>query len=211
MRLSAIVAAAAFLLSVHVAGAQSKPASPAPAQGATAKAPAPAAPATSAAPGDYVIGLADVLTVTYRDEKEMTGDHLVRPDGKITLPLIGDIEVVGLTTEQAKDRLLQASSTLFKNPTISVGVKDINSLTVYITGGVAKPGPYKILSPMTVLQLISIAGGLREFVDGKNVVIIRNEGSKPTFFRFNYKEVSEGKNLGQNINLKPNDTVSVPE
>jgi len=140
----------------------------------------------------------------------MTGDRLVRPDGKITMPLIGDVEVVGLTPEQAKDRLAKLS-TLFINPTISVGVKDINSRVVSITGGVEKPGQYKILAPMDVVQLISLAGGLREYTSGKSITIIRGDGAKQTSFKFNYKEVLEGKNLKQNIPLQPGDRVLVPE
>lgn len=162
-------------------------------------------------PADYVIGAGDVLAINYRDEKEMTGDYLVRPDGKITLPLIDDINVLGLTPDQLKERLNQASAKYFVNPTITVGAKVINSRKVFITGGVAKPAPYDLLIPMTVSQLISVAGGLREFVSGKNITIIRKEGGKSSSFKFNYKEVLEGKNLGQDIPLKPGDTVLVPE
>ena len=202
-----VTTAALFVLSVNVA-AQTKPASPAPSQGV------PVAPAASSItrtlPMDYVIGPGDVLEVAYRDEKDMTGDRLVRPDGKITMPLIGDVEVVGLTPEQAKDRLLKLS-TLFRNPTISVGVKNINSRKVSITGSVMKPGQYDILAPMDVIQLISVAGGLREYTSGKAITIIRGDGPKQTSFKFNYKEVLEGKNLKQNIPLQPGDRVLVPE
>ena len=162
-------------------------------------------------PADYVIGAGDVLTVTYWRDKDMTGDYIVRPDGKITLPLVNDVEAIGLTPDQLKDRLLKASAKMFVDPSITVGLKEINSRKVYITGGVQKPGPYDLLAPMTVLQLISTAGSLSEFVDGKNIVIIRNEGGKQTSFKFNYKEVTAGKRLEQNILLKPGDTVSVPE
>jgi polysaccharide export outer membrane protein len=209
MKVTAFITAAALVALVNVAGAQTKPATPAPAPGKTA----PAAPATGVKPpADYVIGAGDVLTVTYRDEKEMTGDHLVRPDGKITIPLgIGDIEVLGATTQQVTERLEKASSAMFVKPTITVGVKAINSRKVSITGFVEKPGQYDILGPMDVLELISLAGGLREFTSGKEITIIRTDGGQQRSFRFNYKEVLEGKKLEQNIQLKPGDRVLVPE
>ena len=210
MRLT-VIAAALFAASVNVA-AQAKPAP----QTVTVKPQAPAAkpPATSAtnvtAPPDYVIGPSDVLSINYRNEKDMTGDYIVRPDGKITLPLLNDVDVLGLTPEQLKDRLLPPSAKLLVDPTITVGIKAINSRKVYISGGINKPGPYDLLGPMTVVQLISSAGGLREFADGK-VTIIRIEGGKEQVFRFNYKEVLDGKNLKQNILLKSGDTVLVKE
>lgn len=93
------------------------------------------------------------------------------------------------------------------NPTISVGVKVINSRKLSITGYIEKPGQYDILAPMDVVQLISLAGGLREYTNGKEIRILRTDGGKQTSFRFNYKEVLEGKNLNQNIQLKPGDRV----
>ena len=203
---TAAIAAALFAVSVNVA-AQTKAA---PQTTVKPAAPPTAAQPTRTPPADYVIGPGDVLEVAYRDEKEMTGDRLVRPDGKITMPLIGDVEVVGLTPDQAKDRLVKLS-TLFVNPTISVGVKDINSRKVSITGSVMKPGQYDILAPMDVVQLIAVAGGLREYTSGKAITIIRGDGAKQTSFRFNYKEVLEGRNLKQNIPLQPGDRVLVPE
>ena len=177
---------------------------------------APAAPrqspaATSATPPDYVIGPRDVLTIAYWREKEMSADYLVRPDGKISLPLLGDVEAAGLTPHQLRDRLTQASIKYFVDPMVVVGVKAINSRTVFIVGGVVKPGVYDLLSPMDVLSLIAVAGGLREFADGRNIVIIRNEEGIQRVFRFNYREVLTGENLGQNIFLKPGDRVMVAE
>jgi polysaccharide biosynthesis/export protein len=203
------VATALLVLTTVPAWAQAKPAAP-------AAPPARQAPATQNAgaslvtpPADYVIGAGDVLFINYWRDKDMTNDYIVRPDGKITLPLINDVDAVGLTPDQLKDRLLKASANLFVDPSITVGVKTINSRKVYITGGVQKPGPYDLLTPMTVAQLISVAGGLAEFVSGKDIRILRNEGGKQTVVNFNYKEMLEGKNLGQNISLKPGDTVLV--
>lgn len=198
----AAFAAALSVVSVNVV-AQTKPAP----QTTAAK---PLA-ASVTMPSDYVIGPADVLNITYRDEKDMTGDYIVRPDGKITLPLLGDVEAVGTTPEKLTERLLTVSDKLFRNPTITVGVKAINSRKVSITGSVMKPGQYDILAPMDVVQLISLAGGLREYTSGKAITILRGEGAKQQSFRFNYKEVLEGRNLVQNIPLRPGDRVLVPE
>jgi polysaccharide biosynthesis/export protein len=201
----AAIAAALFAVSVNVA-AQTKPAP----QTTTAKTPAASA-TTVTPPSDYVIGPSDVLSISYRNEKDMTGDYIVRPDGKITLPLLGDISAVGSTPEKLTEELVKVSDKLFVNPTISVGVKAINSRKVSITGGVEKPGQYDILAPMDIVQLISLAGGLREYTSGKAITIIRGDGTQQTSFKFNYKEVLEGKNLKQNIPLRPGDRVLVPE
>ena len=211
MKVSAFIAATALVALVNVAGAQTKPTAPAPSPGTTAK--PPAAPAAGVkVPSDFVIGPGDVLAINYRDEKEMTSEYLVRPDGKITIPLgIGDIDVLGKTTEQVTELLEKVSMPFFKKPTISVGLKAINSRKVSITGYVEKPGQYDIIGPLDVVQLISLAGGLREFTDGKNITIIRTEGGRQTSRRFNYKEVLEGRNLDQNIPLQPGDRVLVPE
>jgi polysaccharide export outer membrane protein len=97
-----------------------------------------------------------------------------------------------------------------EEPTVSVVVKAINSRKVFITGQVAKPGPYPLGAPTTVLQLITIAGGVAEYADKDKIIVLRNENGKQTTFRFNYEQVTKGKNLPQNIELKPGDTVVVP-
>ena len=134
MKATAIIAIV-FAASVSLAAQ----APPAPAQEPIAK-PA-SAPSPITPPADYVIGKGDVLEVVYRDEKEISGDRLVRPDGKITIPLVGDVEVAGLAPEQAREAIVKASAALYKNPTITLGVKDNNSRMVFNNGGVAKPGP----------------------------------------------------------------------
>ena len=200
--------ATASVLFVSVAQAQTKPAPAAPAQGAAAKPQPASAAGVTTLPSDYVIGPADVLTITYRNEKDMTGDYIVRPDGKITLPFFGDVDAIGVTPEKLMERLVTVSEKLYVNPTITVGVRTINSRKVSITGSVQKPGQYDILGPMDVVDLISLAGGLREYTSGKEIRILRGNQES---FKFNYKEVLDGKNLKQNIPLKPGDRVLVPE
>jgi len=178
--------------------------------------PGSAAPAATAAapavvvPPDYVIGPDDVLSVVYWRDKEMSTDVVVRPDGKISLPLLNDMTAAVLTPAQLGERLVEDSKRFIEDPNVTVVVRTINSRKVFITGEVAKPGFYPLGGPTTVLQLIAVAGGLRDYADSKNIVVVRNENGKPVSYQFNYKNVVSRKNLTQNIELKPGDTVVVP-
>jgi polysaccharide biosynthesis/export protein len=192
-------------------------------QAAPAATPAPAipapiaatAPAVTAAAGvavapDYVIGSDDVLSVVFWRDKELTADVTVRPDGNISIPLINDVHAAGLTPAQLKDRIAEEAKKYIEDPSVTVVVKDIKSRRVFITGEVRKPGPYVLTGQMSVLQLISVAGGLADYAKPEKISIVRNEAGKPQSYKFNYKEVLEGKKLAQNIELKPGDTVIVP-
>jgi polysaccharide export outer membrane protein len=174
---------------------------------------APNGPAVSGAatPAGYVIGPEDVLSVLFWREKDLSADVAVRPDGKISLPLINDLDAAGLTPDQLREKITKEATKYIEDPNVTVVVKQINSRKVFITGMVAKPGPYPLIAPTTVIQLIAMAGGLQEFADGKNIVIMRTEQGKQVSYRFNYKEVVQRKKLDQNIELKPGDTIVVPE
>ena len=161
-------------------------------------------------PPDYVIGPDDVLTVVFWREKDLSGEVQVRPDGMISLPLLNDIKASGLTPEQLRDVLSKAAEKYVEVPTVTVVVKDIRSRKVFITGQIGKAGPYALTGPTTVTQLIAMAGGVHEFADTKNITIIRTENGKQLAIRFNYNDVKRGKNLAQNIELKPGDTIIVP-
>ncbi len=167
-------------------------------------------PAGVPTPADYLIGPDDVLAVVFWREKDMSTDVAVRPDGKISVPLLNDVQASGLTPEQLRVQLTEAAARFLEEPTVTVVVKAINSRKVFITGQVAKPGPYPLAGAMTVLQLISMAGGVLEYADTKNITIIRTESGRPVPYRFNYKDVTRRKSLGQNIELRPGDTVIVP-
>ncbi|HWW88215.1 MAG TPA: polysaccharide biosynthesis/export family protein [Vicinamibacterales bacterium] len=171
---------------------------------------APAIPAGVTPPSDYVIGPDDVLSIVYWRDKDMTGDVVVRPDGKISMPLLNEMQAAGLSPAQLKDRLVEESKKYIEDPTVTVVVKQINSRKVFITGEVGKPGPYPLMESMTVLQLISVAGGLKEYANGKKIVILRTENGRQLSYPFNYKDVVTRKNLRQNIELKPGDTVIIP-
>ena len=159
-------------------------------------------------PEDFVIGPEDVLSIVYWRDKEMSTQVTVRPDGKISLPLLDEVQAAGLTPAGLRVHLIQESKRFFANPTVTVVVHAINSRKVFIEGQVVKPGPYVIATPTTVLQLIAMAGGLKDFADSKHIMIVRHERGKTASHLFNYKEMR--KNLRQNIELKPGDTVVVP-
>ena len=167
-------------------------------------------PTGAPVPADYVIGPDDVLTIVFWREKELSGDVAVRPDGRISLPLLNDIEAVGLTPEQLRARVTEAAGKLLEEPTVTVIVKAINSRKVFITGQVGKPGPYPLTGPTTVVQLLTMAGGVLEYADEKEISILRTENGKQIRLRFNYDEVKKGKKLEQNILLKPGDSIIVP-
>jgi polysaccharide export outer membrane protein len=202
------------LLAAGQSATAQKPAQPPPAAPAQKPAQAVAQPAPIAPPADYVIGADDVLMVMFRREKDMSAEVIVRPDGRITLPLLNDVQAAGLTTDQLRARVTEEARRFVEDPSVTVMVKQINSRRVYITGQVGKPGPYAIADRMTVMQLISTAGGLTEFAKKKDIVIIREAGvrpgGRPLTFKFNYDDVQKLKNLASNIDLKPGDTVIVP-
>ena len=192
-----------------------KPAAPPAQQPGTKPATPPSTVTAAVAAGvtvadDYVIGPGDVLAIVFWREQEMSVEVVVRPDGRISIPLLNDVEAVGLTPEALREKLMTTAQRVIQDPNVTVVVKQINSRRVFITGQVAKPGPYPLTSSMNVLQLISTAGGLLEYADEKNIIIMRNDKGRTSTLKFNYKDVSTGKNLKQNIELRPGDTVVVP-
>lgn len=163
-----------------------------------------------AVPTDYVIGTEDVLGVVFWRDTDMSGDVTVRPDGKITLPLLGEMQAAGLKPDELKDRVQSAAGKFINDANVTVVVRQINSRKVFITGEVATPGAYALIGRRTVMQLIAVAGGLTEFADSKNITIMRTEGGQTKSYKFNYRDVAKGKGLEQNIQLQPGDTVVVP-
>jgi polysaccharide export outer membrane protein len=177
-------------------------------QPASANGSAPSAGITL--PRDYVIGADDVLSVVFWRDKDMSADVVVRPDGKISLPLLKEIDAAGYTPDELRAILDKAAAKFVQEPNATVVVKEIHSRKVFITGMVTKGGSFPLSSDMTVLQLIAVAGGLQEYADAKNIVIVRKENGKERYFKFNYRDVMKQKNVQQNILLKPGDTVMVP-
>jgi len=167
-------------------------------------------PPNTAVPKGFVIGPEDVLAIHFWRDQDMSGDVVVRPDGMITLPLVGDVRAAGLSPELLKGAIEKAASRLITEPNVTVAVKEINSLKVFITGEVGKPGPYALTGPRTVMQLIAVAGGVLEYADKDNIVVLRTVNGQQKSYKFRYSDVSRGKGLEQNIELQAGDTVVVP-
>lgn len=186
--------------------------------GAPAQTPTPPEAAAAAAPRatdpsippGYVIGTDDVLSIVYWKDKDMSSDAQVRPDGRIALPLINEVVAAGLTPDQLREKLTEESRKYMEDANITVVVRQINSRRVFITGEVNKPGPYPLTARTSVMQLIAMAGGLREYANSKKIIIMRTENGRPISLPFNYRDVTAGKRLAQNVELKPGDTVVVP-
>lgn len=200
---AALITASAVLLAIPGAVRAQTPPPPSPPPAA-----AKADPVIT--PKDYVIGADDVLSVVFWREKDMSAEVAVRPDGKISLPLLNDVQAAGLTPEQLRTSLTQAATPFLAEPAVSVIVKQINSLRVFITGEIRKPGAYPLTSPTTVMQLIALAGGLTEFADKQHVVVMHRENGLPSARSFDYEALSKQRNLFDNVLLKPGDTVIVP-
>ena len=172
--------------------------------------PAPAIPKTSAGidPNSYVIGSDDEISINvFENQAFNTPVETVRPDGKVTMPLLGDLQASGKTPEQLKDEITNILSTNYMNlpPHVSVIVVKVGSKNYYITGEVGKPGKYPLTVPTTIMQAIVNAGGFRDFANRKHIRIQRGSDT----LKFNYVEVSKGKNLKQNILLHPDDQIFV--
>ncbi|MDX2178419.1 MAG: polysaccharide biosynthesis/export family protein [Bryobacteraceae bacterium] len=157
-------------------------------------------------PKSYVIGPEDIVQIRVWRENELSGLYAVRPDGKISMPLAGEIEAAGATPEILKERILTALLQFMNKPEVMVEIRQVNSKRYFITGEVGRPGAYSLVTPVTVLEALSNAGGLREFANGKKIVVMRG-GDR---LKFNYREVIKGKNMDQNVTLKPGDHIIVP-
>jgi polysaccharide export outer membrane protein len=169
-----------------------------------------AAPAASAAlPPSYVVGVSDVLAVTFWRDQRMSADVVVRPDGKISLPLLNDVHAAGSTPEELAALLAKAATKYIADPDVTVMVKEIHSRKVFVLGNVGAPGMVPLSGDMNVLQLIAMAGGLLEYADKGDIVVIRTENGQEKRLKFNYNDVLKGKNVKQNILLQPGDTIVV--
>lgn len=160
-------------------------------------------------PTDYVIGPEDVLSVVFATAKDMSTEVLVRPDGKISIPVVGDVPAVGMTPEQLALVVEEAAGKFVRDAKNTVIVKAIHSRKYYVIGQVNRQGAYPLNTDVTVLQALGEAGGFLEGADKDGVLIVRTENGKELRFKFNFGEVLGGKNLKQNIRLVPGDTILV--
>jgi polysaccharide export outer membrane protein len=178
---------------------------PAPAQVSKPDAGAPATTGAAVDPKSYHIGPEDILIIQVWREPDFSRQVGVRPDGKITMPLIGELQAGGLTPVELGAELAKSLNKYINTPDVSVSVAQVNSKKYYINGEVMRTGAFALAVPTTVMEALSQAGGFKEFANKKKIKILR--GGKPLYF--NYNEVVKGKHLEQNILLEPGDFVIV--
>ncbi len=167
--------------------------------------------AAGSLPDSYVVGAEDVLSIYVWKEPDMSKTVPVRPDGMISLPLVGEVKAAGYTPVQLEDVLAEAMKKYVSEPQVTVVVEKINSLSFNIVGEIGHPGSFPLTRRMTVLDAIAMAGGFKDFAKTKKIYVLRTmaNGTQEKL-PFNYKEVIKGQNEQQNIVLQPRDTIVVP-
>lgn len=180
----------------------------------TNKSESPTAPPTKSelaqGQSEYKIGPQDMVRVDVWKEPDISRTIPVRPDGKISLPLLNDVQAAGLTAMQLAAAIREGLTKYVTNPQVTVTVTEINSKRVYVTGEVIRPGAQPLLPSMTVLQALTSAGGFTQFAKIKGIYVLRTEDGKQVKHPFNYKSVVNGKKPDDNILLQPGDTIIVP-
>jgi polysaccharide export outer membrane protein len=169
-----------------------------------------AAPVPATTDPAYVIGPEDVLDINVWKELDVSRVVPVRPDGKISLPLINDVQAAGLSPQQLAALVTEKLRKYVNEPQVTVIVKEINSQRVFVVGEVLRAGAFPLIPGMTVLQALSSAGGFTTFADVKKIHVMRLRDGKHIELPFNYRDVLRGDNPDQNIKLEPGDTVVVP-
>lgn len=159
----------------------------------------------------FIIGTADVLAINVWKETEISRVVPVRSDGKISLPLVGELQASGRTPKQLEDEISARLKDYISEPQVTVIVQEIRSQKFNVLGMVMRPGSYPLTKPMTVIDAIAMAGGFRDFAKQKDIYVLRrNANGKQIRLPFNYKEAVKGQSPGQNVELEPNDSVIVP-
>ncbi len=159
---------------------------------------------------EYKIGPQDVLRIDVWKEAEVSRAVPVRPDGKISLPLLNDVQAAGLTPMKLAAVIADGLTKYINNPQVTVTVSEINSRRIYVTGEVSRAGAFPLLPNMTVLQALSSSGGFTQFAKIKNIYVLRSEDGKQVKLPFNYKDAVKGKKPEQNVLLQPGDVIVVP-
>lgn len=161
-------------------------------------------------PSDYVIGPEDVLDVAVWNTAEISRTVPVRPDGKISLPLVNDVQAAGLTPMQLRDAIAKALTTYIPTPTVSVIVREVHSFKVTVIGEVKTPGRYELKSRSTVLDVLAMAGGLTQYASRGRIVVLRQESSATREMPFPYDRLTAKAGQQENFCVKPGDIVLVP-
>jgi len=169
--------------------------------------PEPARVGAAAPASGYVIGVADVLKINVWKEPDLTLDVTVRPDGMITVPLLGDVAASGRTPASLAGILAADLQRLIESPRVTVSVGQATSARVYVIGQMVRPGEFPLLGRMTVLKALALAGGFKDFAKSDSIVIVREDQS---VIPFNYNRVTDGRDVSQNVLLAAGDTIVVP-
>jgi polysaccharide biosynthesis/export protein len=165
--------------------------------------------AVSVASPEYVIGPDDVLHIAVWKEADLTATLPVRPDGKISLPLLNDVQAAGMTPMQLAGSLSEKLKKYMADPRVTVVVTQINSKRIYLVGEVSHTGAMPMLPNMTVLQALSSAG-MTQFANTKKIYVLRNDAGKQVKLPVNYRKLVKGEDMDQNYTLRPGDTIVVP-
>jgi len=173
------------------------------------KMPAAKGAAKPVVPDSYIIGASDNISVTVFKEPTLSSSLLVRPDGMISMPLLGDVAAAGRTTQQLADEITVMLKKYIQDPNVTVVLAQVNSKKIYLLGEVAKPGPEEMTPGMTFLQAIATAGGLTQFANSKKIYILRVDGGKEKKIPMQYKRALKG-DISFNLDLNPGDTIVVP-
>ncbi len=159
---------------------------------------------------DYKVLPGDLLAIMVWKEPELTLEVLVRPDGKFSFPLVGDVQATGRTVEQIQADIVTRIDTYIPDAVATVLVREIGGNKVYVVGKVNRPGPFVMTDDTDVMQALALAGGTTTFASLKSILVLRRNGGSRSAIPFNYDQVEDGENLEQNIVLQPGDVVVVP-
>jgi polysaccharide biosynthesis/export protein len=161
--------------------------------------------------GDYIIGNGDVLEIVTWKEPDFSREEIVvRLDGKISFPLLDDIQATGSTPTQLKKVIEERLKDFVSTPSVTVTVRNAASQRFYILGEVAHTGEYPLVKDLTVLQAFALAGGFTEWASKKEIILFRKEINQDKVIRINYKEITKGQDFSQNVQIKADDTIIVP-
>jgi polysaccharide export outer membrane protein len=158
----------------------------------------------------YLIQPGDIIEISVWHEPDLTREVLVRPDGGISLPLAGNLNIEGHTVSQVSNAVTERLAKYIPDPTVTVSIKQLTGNRIYVLGRVQRPGEFQMIRPLTIMQALSMAGGLTPYADEKEILVLRGNEPNQQSFPFNYKEVERGESLGQNIQLQAGDVVVVP-
>ncbi|MBI3805571.1 MAG: polysaccharide biosynthesis/export family protein [Nitrospirae bacterium] len=160
--------------------------------------------------GDFVLGAEDVIEILVWKNDALSRQVFVRPDGKISLPIIGELQAAGLTPTQLRDSIKERLQEYKETPEVSVIIREVNSYAVFVLGEVAHPGKLQLRSKTTLLQALSLAGGFTQYADTSGILLLRRSGGGEERIRISYSDIIKGKNTEGNLLLQRGDTILVP-